>query len=53
MKSPSEFLPSIRRSLQPGDEEKEESDIALGWKVNVTNRKEREEALRYVVIIVL
>lgn len=45
MRSPSELLPSILRS----DEEKEDTDVvAVGWKFQATNRKEREESLRLV-----
>ena len=43
MRSPSELLPSILRS----DDEKEDNDVvAVGWKFEATNRKEREESLR-------
>jgi len=41
-----DFIPRIRRGFG-ADEEKEAEDVmAVGWKVEVRNRKEREEALR-------
>lgn len=47
LKSPSEYLPMIRRGFNRGNEEKaEEQVISVGWKVEVRNRKEREELLR-------
>lgn len=48
-RSPSEYFPMIRRGfagLQEEKEEEEEAVMAVGWKVEVTTRKEREEALR-------
>lgn len=43
VRSPSELLPAILRA----DDEKEDNDIvAVGWKFEATNRKEREESLR-------
>jgi hypothetical protein len=45
MKSPTDFLPMIRRGFSSA-EEKEEQIVSVGWKVEVRNRKEREEALR-------
>eukprot|EP00957_Ditylum_brightwellii_P078488 5968079-Ditylum_brightwellii.AAC.1 len=51
MRSPSEYFPMIRRGGPNAGEElndDEQSVMAVGWKVEVTNRKEREEALRYV-----
>jgi len=49
MRSPSEYFPMIRRGGPNAGEElndDEQSVMAVGWKVEVTNRKEREEALR-------
>jgi hypothetical protein len=47
MRSPSELLPSILRS----DDDKEDNDVvAVGWKFQATNRKEREESLRSVYL---
>ena len=46
MKSPSEYLPMIRRGFTRADEKEEEQVISVGWKVEVRNRKEREEMLR-------
>lgn len=49
LKSPSDYLPMIRRGFSSRFEEKEEEPVvSVGWKVEVRNRKEREEALRYV-----
>lgn len=49
MKSPGDFLPMIRRGILGDAYEKETKDVvSVGWKVEVTNRKEREESLRYV-----
>lgn len=53
LKSPSEYLPMIRRGFNRGgpnggEEQKEDQVISVGWKVEVRNRKEREELLRYV-----
>ena len=41
-----DFIPRIRRGF--GDAEEKEADdvMAVGWKVEIRNRKEREEALR-------
>jgi hypothetical protein len=53
LKSPSEYLPMIRRGFGSRFEEKEEEPVvSVGWKVDVRNRKEREESLRYVFFIV-
>jgi len=49
IKSASEYFPMIRRGFSVlGDEtgKAEEEEVALGWKVDITNRKEREESLR-------
>lgn len=40
----SDFIPMIRRGLV--GEEKEEPVVSVGWKVEIRNRREREEALR-------
>ena len=51
MKSPSEYFPMIKRGFGTpgGDSSSDQPEVmAVGWKVEVTNRKEREEALRYV-----
>mmetsp|Transcript_2679 Transcript_2679/g.7443 ORF Transcript_2679/g.7443 Transcript_2679/m.7443 type:complete len:1616 (+) Transcript_2679:509-5356(+) len=42
-----DFIPKIRRGGAKNDEEKAADEaLAVGWKVEVRNRKEREEALR-------
>ena len=46
LKSPSEYFPMIRRGFQLDKEEQDKEIVAVGWKVEVTNRKEREEVLR-------
>ena len=56
IKSASEYFPMIRRGFSVlGDEtgKAEEEEVALGWKVDITNRKEREESLRYVQLWIL
>ena len=51
LKSPSDYLPMIRRGFSSRFEEKEEEPVvSVGWQVEVRNRKEREEALRYVFL---
>jgi hypothetical protein len=40
-----DFIPMIRRGFTNAAEEKDD-EIAVGWKVEATNRREREEALR-------
>jgi len=45
LKSPSEYLPMIRRGFSM-TEKKEEQVVSVGWKVEVRSRKEREELLR-------
>jgi hypothetical protein len=53
LKSPSEYLPMIRRGFSSRFEEKDEEPVvSVGWKIDVRNRKEREESLRYVFSIV-
>lgn len=46
LKSPSEYLPMIRRGFQRAEEKSDEQVVSVGWKVEVRNRKEREELLR-------
>lgn len=47
LKSPSDYLPMIKRGFSSRFEEKDEEPVvSVGWKVEVRNRKEREEALR-------
>jgi hypothetical protein len=41
-----EFLPMIRRGFTTNEEKEEEELMAVGWKVEVRSRKQREEALR-------
>ena len=43
-----DFIPRIRRGKggKEGEEKEEEDALAVGWKVEVRNRKEREEMLR-------
>jgi hypothetical protein len=46
LRASADFIPRIRRGFAE-DEEKEADDVmAVGWKVEVRNRREREEALR-------
>lgn len=46
LRASADFIPRIRRGFAV-DEEKEAEDVmAVGWKVEVRNRREREEALR-------
>jgi hypothetical protein len=45
LKSPSDYFPLIRRG-QLHKAEKDAEVISSGWNVEVTSRKEREEALR-------
>lgn len=53
LKSPSEYLPMIRRGFSSrATEEEVEEVMAVGWKHEVRTRKEREEALRYVHLFV-
>ena len=52
MRSPSEYFPLIRRGFlgeSTDDKPEDEEELAVGWKVDFANRKEREESLRYVV----
>ena len=46
LKASADFIPMIRRGFA-GDEEKQENEgLTVGWKVEIRNRREREEALR-------
>jgi hypothetical protein len=45
LKSPSDYFPLIRRG-HLSKVEKEIEVVSSGWNVEVTSRKEREEALR-------
>lgn len=44
-RSSAELIPMIRRGFGTQGEEKED-EVAVGWKIEITNRKEREENLR-------
>ncbi len=46
LRSPADFLPMIKRGITSMLDDEEESLVSVGWKVEVTSRKEREEALR-------
>jgi hypothetical protein len=49
VKSPSDYLPMIKRgfaNLADVNGQSEKDVISMGWKVEVTSRREREEALR-------
>mmetsp|Transcript_17435 Transcript_17435/g.24497 ORF Transcript_17435/g.24497 Transcript_17435/m.24497 type:complete len:463 (-) Transcript_17435:288-1676(-) len=46
LKSPTQYLPMIRRGFSVRKVEEDEEVVAVGWKHEATNRKEREEALR-------
>ncbi len=48
LRSPSDYFPMIRRGA-PREMEKADEVASMGWSVEVTSRKEREEALRYVL----
>jgi hypothetical protein len=45
-KAGTEFIPMIRRGLTAAEEKEQDDVVAVGWKVEVRNRREREEALR-------
>ena len=45
-RSPADFLPMIKRGISGMIDDEEESLVSIGWKVEVTSRKEREESLR-------
>jgi hypothetical protein len=45
-RSPSDFLPMIKRGFSNMIDDEEGSLVSVGWKHEVTSRKEREEALR-------
>ena len=46
IRSPADILPLIKRGITGMIDDEEESVVSMGWKVEVTSRKEREEALR-------
>lgn len=48
LRSPSDYFPLIRRgvSSMTGGTSTSQPEVMTGWKVEVTNRREREEALR-------
>lgn len=46
IRSPADILPLIKRGIAGMIDDEEESVVSMGWKVEVTSRKEREEALR-------
>jgi hypothetical protein len=41
-----DFIPMIRRGLAAAEEKQGEESLTVGWKVEIRNRREREEALR-------
>lgn len=41
-----DFIPMIRRGLVGAEEKQGEESLTVGWKVEIRNRREREEALR-------
>lgn len=41
-----DFIPRIRRGFATSEEKDKEDVVAVGWKVEIRNRREREEALR-------
>jgi len=48
-RSPSDYFPMVRRgfiSMEKEEDKEEEEVMAVGWKTEITNRKEREESLR-------
>ncbi len=46
IRSPADILPLIKRGISGMIDDEEESVVSMGWKVEVTSRKEREESLR-------
>jgi hypothetical protein len=46
MKAGADFIPMIRRGLQSNLEQETEEVMAVGWKVEIRSRREREESLR-------
>ncbi len=45
-RSPADILPLIKRGITGMIDDEEESIVSMGWKTEVTSRKEREESLR-------
>ena len=45
-KASAELIPMIKRGFTQKEEEEKEDVVAVGWKVEVRNRKDREELLR-------
>lgn len=46
LKASADFIPMIRRGFTGNEEKVEEEALTIGWKVEIRNRREREEALR-------
>ncbi len=50
-RSASEYFPMIKRGFTGDEVEEESADVMpMGWKHDIASRKEREEALRYVLL---
>ena len=46
LKAGADLIPIIRRGFAGSEEKQEEEALTVGWKVEIRNRREREEALR-------
>uniref|UniRef100_A0A7S3L5G5 Myosin motor domain-containing protein n=1 Tax=Amphora coffeiformis TaxID=265554 RepID=A0A7S3L5G5_9STRA len=46
LKASADFIPMIRRGFAGNEEKEGEEALTVGWKVEIRNRREREEALR-------
>lgn len=46
LRASADFIPRIRRGFTTAEEKEEEDVVAVGWKTEIRNRREREEALR-------
>jgi hypothetical protein len=46
LRASADFIPIIRRGFVHHEEKESEDVMAVGWKVEIRNRREREEALR-------
>jgi hypothetical protein len=46
LRASADFIPRIRRGFATNEEKDEEDVVAVGWKVEIRNRRNREEALR-------
>jgi len=46
LKAGADFIPMIRRGFAGSEERPEEEALTVGWKVEIRNRREREEVLR-------